>query len=154
MSTRPAFDKWRLCDSRRGVVKTWAKTQGPVALSSGDAQYYAMIKGALEGIGLQTLPRDLGWDVKLRLHVDSSAAKAIASRQGLGKLRHLEVRHLWLQDAVQRALGFEEGSGPPPKSIRLTDEGVVQFRHRALSTSHGRIVCENFAHLIASRCSA
>ena len=58
--------------------------------------------GAVEGIGLQTLARDLGWSLGLRLFVDSSAAKAIASRKGLGKVRHLEVRHLWLQQAVRQ----------------------------------------------------
>ncbi len=34
--------------------------------------------------------------------VDSSATKAIASRSGLGNVRHLEVRHLLVQDAVSR----------------------------------------------------
>ena len=55
-----------------------------------------MVKGAIEGLGMQTLARDLGWKLSLRMHVDSSAAKAIASRQGIGTIRHLEVRHLWL----------------------------------------------------------
>ncbi len=40
--------------------------------------------------------------VKVQLMVDSTAAKAIASRSGLGKVRHLEVRHLWVQDAISR----------------------------------------------------
>ena len=70
-------------------------------MSSGEAEYYAMVKGAIEGLGMQTLARDLWWSLALRLHVDSSAAKAIASRQGMGKIRHLEVRHLWLQQVVR-----------------------------------------------------
>ena len=48
------------------------------------------------------LMRDLGWGPELRVHVDSSAAKSVASRVGLGKLRHLEVKFLWLQDAVRK----------------------------------------------------
>lgn len=72
-----------------------------MALSSGEAEYYAMVKVAIEGLGLQTLARDLGWHLPPRMHVDSSAAKAIASRQGMGKIRHLEVRHLWLQQVVR-----------------------------------------------------
>ena len=84
-----------------GILKSWSKTQGPVALSSGEAEYYSMVRGTVEGIGLQTLAKDLGWDLELRLFVDSSAAKSIASRKGLGKVRHLEVRHLWLQQAVR-----------------------------------------------------
>ena len=34
--------------------------------------------------------------------MDSSAAKAIASRIGLGRVRHLEIRSLWLQEAVAK----------------------------------------------------
>ena len=33
---------------------------------------------------------------------DESAAIAIASRRGLGKVRHIEVCQLWLQDKVRR----------------------------------------------------
>ena len=46
--------------------------------------------------------RDMGWDAKIRLLVDSSAAKPIAPRTGLGKLRHLEIKFLWLQEVVRR----------------------------------------------------
>ena len=31
---------------------------------------------------------------------DSSAAKSFVSRRGLGKMRHLEIRDLWLQKEV------------------------------------------------------
>ncbi len=31
---------------------------------------------------------------------DSSAARAISRRRGNGKVRHLETRYLWIQDAV------------------------------------------------------
>ena len=46
---------------------------------------------------------DMGWKMKLRLWSDSSAAKAMGARRGLGKLvRHIEVKMLWLQEAVRR----------------------------------------------------
>ena len=45
--------------------------------------------------------RDMGWGAKIRLLVDSSVAKSIAFRTGLGKLRHLEIQFLWLQEAVR-----------------------------------------------------
>ena len=43
---------------------------------------------------------DLGWDVSVRVRVDSSAARSIASRIGLGKIRHMEVKFLWIQEMV------------------------------------------------------
>ena len=85
-----------------GGIKSWASTQGSIALSSGEAEYYAMVKAAAEGLGIQTLMRDLGWEVVIRIWVDSTAAKAVASRIGLGKIRHMEVRYLWAQEAHKR----------------------------------------------------
>ena len=124
-----------------GVLNSWSKTQGPVALSSGEAEYYAMVKGTIEGIGLQSLAKDLGWNIELRLFVDSSAAKAIASRKGLGKVRHLEVRHLWLQQAVREnkvILRKVEGAKNPSdlmtKGLGIADIGkqlgLMQARFR------------------------
>ena len=45
---------------------------------------------------------ELGFDVQqeLQLHTDSSAAKIFVSRKGLGKMKHLEIRDLWLQREV------------------------------------------------------
>ena len=85
-----------------GVVKTWSSTQASVAQSSGEAEFYAAARGAAEGLGMISIMSDLGWSPRLRIHVDSSAAKAVASRSGLGKVRHLEVRFLWLQEVVKR----------------------------------------------------
>ena len=38
----------------------------------------------------------------LVLGTDSAAAKSFVSRRGLGKMRHLEVRDLWLQEEVMK----------------------------------------------------
>ena len=88
------------------AVKHWSSTQGSVALSVGEAEYYALIKAAAEGLGLVALGRDLGYTFKLRVHVDSDTAKAISSRLGLGKVRHMEVKYLWAQEA-HRSKRFE-----------------------------------------------
>jgi hypothetical protein len=60
------------------------------------------VKAASESLGIQALAADLGWHLKVRLWVDSTAAKSIASRTGLGRVRHLEVRFLWLQEVVRK----------------------------------------------------
>ena len=84
-----------------GAVRGWSKLQKVVALSSGEAEYYAMVSGCAEALGVQAVARDLGWMLPIYLMVDSSAAKSMASRKGLGKVRHMEVRHLWLQEVVR-----------------------------------------------------
>ena len=45
--------------------------------------------------------RDLGIHASVTLYTDSSAARGIIHRAGLGKLRHLETGYLWLQAAVR-----------------------------------------------------
>ena len=44
--------------------------------------------------------KDIGIQVSVTLFTDSSAARGIIHRAGLGKLRHLETGYLWLQAAV------------------------------------------------------
>ena len=42
------------------VIKTWSSTQSVVALSSGEAEYYALVNRASHGIGLVGLWRICG----------------------------------------------------------------------------------------------
>lgn len=83
-------------------LKSWSKRQSCVATSSGEAELYAMAKGAAEALGMKAVLEDLGWTVHIRIWTDSSAAKSIASRTGLGKTRHIEVQYLWIQDFVRK----------------------------------------------------
>ena len=60
-----------------------------------------MVTGCLEGLGFEALAEDLGWRAVVRLWTDSSGAKAVANRRGLGKLMHVELKWLWVQDMVK-----------------------------------------------------
>ena len=44
---------------------------------------------------------DLGVITQVRVWTDTNAAKAIASRRGLGKTRHVELRYVWLQEMTK-----------------------------------------------------
>ena len=61
-----------------------------------------MVRGASVATGMKGMFGDLGVDVELVLYTDASAAIGIAKRRGLGKIRHLELAELWLQDLVNR----------------------------------------------------
>ena len=78
----------------RHMIKSWSTAQATVALSSGEAELYALVKGASQSLGLISLAGDMGLDMDARVHTDSSAALGIASRKGLGKLRHVRVQTL------------------------------------------------------------
>ena len=86
-------------------LKTYASTQPLIALSVGEAEYYAIVKGGCTGLGMQSLFKDLGVDVEVQINTDSSTGKSVASRRGAGKIRHLDTRDLWIQERVARGEG-------------------------------------------------
>ena len=84
------------------LISTSSTTQVPISLSSGEAEFYSIVKTASRLIGLQQLLQDLGKpDTKGRLWTDAAAAKGMASRRGVGGVRHLETPTLWAQKAIK-----------------------------------------------------
>ena len=60
-----------------------------------------MVEGAPRGLGLRSMLGELGVVTgAVELLADSSAAKSFVSRRGLGKMRHVDVKFLWLQESV------------------------------------------------------
>ena len=83
-------------------IKGWARTQNHVTLSSAEAELIALVKCTQECMGIQAMFRDWGRETTTTLYADSSAALAIAKRKGAGKLRHINVSALWIQDIQDR----------------------------------------------------
>jgi hypothetical protein len=46
--------------------------------------------------------QDFGVNVGVIIKMDASAATGIANRKGLGKVRHIEVNQLWIQDRIAK----------------------------------------------------
>ena len=84
------------------LIKSWSTTQQVIALSSGEAEYYSMVRGGSLGMGVSAIAKDMSVSFEIRRKTDASAAKGIASRRGLGKVRHIDVSQLWLQDRVNK----------------------------------------------------
>ena len=86
-------------------IKAWSSTQGAVALSSAEAEFYAMIDAVLKARWVVTVAKEMGFEdmmPNLILGTDSAAPRSFVSRRGLGKMRHIEVRGLSLQREVLR----------------------------------------------------
>jgi hypothetical protein len=83
------------------LLKHWASTQKKITLSSGEAELGAIVRGFSEVLGIQSVARDLGVELNPEVHADSSAAIGICQRSGIGKVRHLAVAQLWVQDIVR-----------------------------------------------------
>ena len=83
------------------LIKSWSSTQPSISLSSGEAEYYGVVKAAGIALGQQSLMSDMGMKAKVRVWTDSSAALGICGRSGLGKLRHVQTHTLWVQERVR-----------------------------------------------------
>ena len=57
-----------------------------------------MCKASAEGIGMCNLMMDYDKPIFATVYADSSAAIAISKRRGSGKLRHINIALLWIQE--------------------------------------------------------
>ena len=82
-------------------VTSWSRSQKSIALSSCESEYLAAVGGGAEGIHIGRL-----WTLLVRKETevsvvtDSSSCRAFAQRQGVGRLKHIETKYLWLQQCV------------------------------------------------------
>ena len=83
------------------LLKHWASTQKTVTMSSSEEEMGAVVRGFSEGLGVQSVARDLGAELAPEVHADSVAAIGACHRCGIGKAGHLAVAQLWVQDLVQ-----------------------------------------------------
>ena len=113
-------------------LKHYATTQQTVALPSGEAELFGIVKGATVSLGLQSCARYLGFELLVHLHSDASAAIGICRRRGLGKIRHLSVADLWVQDKL-RAHAFEiskiQGACNPADAVTTYVENKTLDSH-------------------------
>jgi hypothetical protein len=83
-------------------VNIGCKTQGIIATSSGEAELYGIGNALLEALGLRSQLSERGHDMEVHVRCDSSSARAIALRLGVGRLKHLDVKLLWIQEVLKQ----------------------------------------------------
>ena len=86
------------------TLTAWSRTQQTVSLSSDEAELYALTTGVAEGMATKHLLQELGHEVILMNHVDSQSAKAWASKRGLGRMKHVMLKYMYVQDVVEKKL--------------------------------------------------
>ena len=90
-----------------------------------------------EGLFVVHILEELGYKPTLCVLSDSSAARAVVRRRGVGKMNHVEVKLLWLQDALrEKRLTCQA----VPTEYNLADfftKGLATKRHQWLSEALG-----------------
>ena len=109
-------------------------------------------------MGVRSIMRDLGVNLAMTIQTDASAAKGIASRRGLGRLRHIEVNQLWVQEKVStgeitiKKIGTKDNLADAltkhveaevlNKHIHGTNQAIAPGRHDIMPESELKVLSE------------
>ena len=84
-----------------------SRTQSTIALSSAEAELYAINTGAAEALNISNLLKEAlnMKKINIRIHTDSSSGKSTATKIGSSKkAKHIELKHLFIQQLVAHDL--------------------------------------------------
>ena len=86
------------------LLQHWSRIQPVIALSSGEAELYSSVCGLSRFAGLVNLLRELRGEewATLQHEVDASVCKSILLRKGPGGVKHVDTKHLWVQEFIRR----------------------------------------------------
>ena len=122
------------------LIMHWSRTQQLVALSSAEAELNASIKAAQEALGLRQMATEVGmWCTgTVEVRGDSSANDGILKRAGSGKIKHLTVRQLWLQEKCELGIAKHVKI---PRAINSVDAMTHHFTKVEAETHLGATGC-------------
>ena len=130
-----------------------------VSLSAAESDLHAAVKTASEGLGIQSVAKDLGIVCGLNLHLDATAKMCLVNRREHGKAKHVGMHNVWTMispllttddgDATHSGLSLECGRqtwGTGGHLLLATEDGTSSrklgtlTRHTAAvaKSDHGR----------------
>ena len=120
------------------TVHTHVRMQNVTATSSAESEFYGIGSGLVEGLGARSLVEELdGTAPTVKLLMDSDAARAIADRRGPGKLKHMAVRHFWVQEVVSSGLATLRRTSSEENLADLGTKTLTRERIEKLSEKIG-----------------
>eukprot|EP00971_Amphidinium_carterae_P063701 1260662-Amphidinium_carterae.1 len=81
-------------------LRSICRGQAVISLSSAEAEFYGLVTATSEALGEQSLLRDWGISVNIKVWMDATSGAAIGSRRGLGKTKHIHTSFLWVQNLI------------------------------------------------------
>ena len=113
-----------------------ARGQKVVALSSCEAELYAACEGLKEALLIRSAMIFLRMgEHRIELYTDSSSARQFCHKRGVGRMKHLDIRALWLQDAINsnlavvrkipRSENIADLLTHPPSALELEEFGPM-----------------------------
>jgi hypothetical protein len=106
-------------------VTSWSRSQRSIALSSCESEYLSAVGGAAEGLYVGRLWRFLTRkEVAVNTITDSSSCRAFSQRQGVGRLKHIDAKFLWVQQRLKEGAMAMEGV---PTLLNVADIGTKRL---------------------------
>ena len=94
------------------MIDSWVATDQVRALSSAEAELYGIVDGSARGLQTKHAMEECSTAWEVAVESDASAGIALATRSGVGKVRHIETKWLWVQDAIrQKKIGLSKCRG-------------------------------------------
>lgn len=116
------------------LIESKVRSQKAIALSSGEVEFTAIVGGCSEALFVKNVVELMTqMTAKVKARSDSSAARSMTARQGVGRVRHLDSGMMWAQKKVMNGV---LGVTAIPTLLDPADigvKGLSQFRLKALS---------------------
>ena len=120
------------------------KTQASLALSSGEAELYALCSATVEALHIRKVLEET-FQIKSEIEVftDSTAGKFMANRFGTSRrMRHIDLRFLWIQSLIDQKLikvsKVPGSENPADLFTKFVSTEVLQFLRKHISMDNGR----------------
>ena len=110
------------------LMESKVRAQKAISLSSGESEFVAMVGGCSDGLLIRHLWNKItGGNCVMKVRSDSSAARAMAQRQGIGRVRHLDAALLWIQQKEKEKI---LSVAPIPTEINSADLGTKNLSRK------------------------
>ncbi len=83
------------------LIHHWSRTQAVISLSSCEAELNAALKMGSEMIGMVQTCKEWGVGLLGNVVGDCAPLKGLLERRGTGRVKHLELRQLWMQEKIK-----------------------------------------------------
>ena len=115
------------------LIYSFARLQKVVSLSSCESELYGLTTTVAEGLYISSILRELEFLHTFIGRTDSAAARGAIRREGVGRLRHMDARNMWLQQLVRESDVFKLGTvGTRYNSSDLGTKVLTAHRRRML----------------------
>ena len=131
---RDEIDKCRYDDDQRHSGEALVQNTGDACAEHSEAEYYAVVTGAAEGLGMQSMMTDLGLSAQVRVWTDSNS---VETRSRKDTTRGIEVFVVAGGNQVRKSEGEAYPRGA--EFGRPSDEGEAVARDQCIDPRSWRI---------------